>query len=362
MDEQSINISETEPFHTAKLLAHSFGSYTAAFSAAIRSLTLDSANAVAPNKDNFSSSTKSLVNRLIKCPSVMAPFYYASLTCHEEKLEKLETIKPDDLLELYLPNDLAALFGTIYVCRRLEKICDKEHWQPVAEKLQLYADVALLLGSAVPSIGRDRELVIAACKHFAFAIFSVAGPAILKKYRISLSVNKVPYDLKSELEYWGTTHLHIGAHMLTALGFSSEYASAYLNAGLTDHISKLDRNERCFKAGMFWLESLVLQGTAPQSTLGDEFEFREASADAFLNAVDQIKKNGSPHSWLFRRKEDLGPENAPKLDYDPEHFEKKTRRSKNDSANSSAEKAPESNPDGSDTEESNEQKPASTES
>jgi hypothetical protein len=310
-------MDESKEFELAREFAASFGNYSAAFTTTIRTLLNDEQEARPGEQPAMSDASRFLVSRLVKCPSILAPLYFSALTFHENKLKEMQCARAENLITLYTPRQLAAILGVIYIFRRIEGKCDPDQWQAISDSLQLAVDIGMHLGYAIPDLDPARGLLTAACKGLAWGTFAIQEPGMLKKYRISLRVHKLPFDLEKELELWGTTHLHIGSIILCSLGFGKEFANAYFAGGSDLSDPRLDQEAVLFRVTMQWMNSLATTGEPPETTLGDHFKLSEDTSDQFVDLIQRMLIRGSKHRWLAKRKEDIDPVKTPDLYIEP---------------------------------------------
>lgn len=274
------------------------------------------------NTEGYNNNARFLVRRFLKCPSVLSPVYYATLTFHPEKLAGKEAITPEVLMSCYTPDAMAALLVTTYLNAHTRHKIDEKEWEILSETVQAYADLGLYFGYAIPEIGPAKALMYSVLRHFAFAVYAKNDLKGFQGYRRKLKNKGEPYDVEEELKTWGCAHYHIAALMTQKLCFGKDFASGFAFGFGKAPDPSYEAEILKWRITTDWIDSIVLKGEPPTEDMGDQLEIKEDQIAKLHDVIVDFVENGSKHDWLSKRKDDISPEKTPELFTKP----KKTKK------------------------------------
>ncbi len=257
--------------------------------------------------------SRDILQRLIAGDTLRSIVYYAAQTYRPEKMSEGLYEKPKELLELFSPNDLASVIGVAFLYRRLQKLCHKDEWQKYNRTLLSSVEIGGHFGSSVTDIGFSKGLLVGAFPRLATAVFMLNDLSRFKEYRAELRERKLLFDFQREQELFSCTHAHIAARLMTLMGFGKNEAQDFYFGIFSDSISakKLPRSSYAYHVANLWVNSLLIEGSAPDADLGDEFELSESKIDALLPKIEDIRKRDFATAWmeqLFHSDKGAAPE------------------------------------------------------
>ena len=290
-----------EPKTPADELASKLQSGTTVFSVAIRSLISDHHR----SSSGYSPASRFLAERLLNIPSVHAPIHFATLTFYSAKYAGKNFISTQELTEIYRPFDLAALFGALYLYRRLRKLSPPEEWGFVSRFITEQTEVAGHFGTAIPDIGLASAIICGGIRAMAFTTFALKDLKKFKEYRRHLRTHPTQYDRAYERNAWQCDHLDIATLLLQRLGFGAELGRSFYDAASEakfneDEVSgQFSRFQACIDS----LEALSKPETPSKDELGDG-SLDEKAISNLLEEIHAIRKGGSQFAWLDKGKAD----------------------------------------------------------
>lgn len=293
-------------WEVARYFAIAMGEVPNSFSTTIRTLMGDHQK----DPEHYSRGSGFLATRLLKSPALAVPLLYATKTFHPDKV-KSDNLSPGDILSLYRPLELAALFGTMYAFRKARRRAPADNWAPLSKSLIEASDIGGLVGLAMPKIGFAHGLLAGAFTYISITPYMLQNPKPYKEYKRKAAAKGARYDFNLELELLGCTHAHVCSFILPALGFGVDLSRS-VTEGLMGEIGTppaIDSDSFRTYIAMIWINSLMKTGTVPDITHKGGFYPLKADLDKLLAAVKTIKEKGSQHAWLDKGKTDepVGP-------------------------------------------------------
>ncbi|MBN8550724.1 MAG: hypothetical protein J0M12_15525 [Deltaproteobacteria bacterium] len=288
-------------WEVARYFAIAMGEVPNSFSATIRTLMGDHQK----DPEQYSRGGGFLATRLLKSPSLAVPLLFASKTFHPDKVRS-ETVTPAELLSMYRPLELAALFGTMYAFRKARRRAPADSWAPLAKVLMDASDLGGLVGLAIPKIGFAHGLLAGAFTYISITPFILQNPKAYKEYRRKLGSKGPRYDMKAEIETLGCTHAHVASFILPSLGFGVDLAQSVTEGMMAELGAAPPVESPAYKSyiAMMWINSLLKSGEVPDITHKGGFYPLKADLDNLLSAANAIKNSGSTYAWLDKGKVD----------------------------------------------------------
>lgn len=301
-----------ESWENSRSYSALLGDVPASFSSTTRSLVLD----VEKRGGKLSPASKFLALRLLKGKNLKAPFYFAAALLRERELSTKNTVTDNDLLALFKPDEIAALFAVIYLYKKAKKFCDPTEWGFIAPALMRSVDAASMVGAAIPNVGLAAGVFAGAMQHIAISTFLRYNIKHFTEYRRSIKSRSTLFDIDKQMEYYGCTSPQIASIFIQSVGFGVTYSTAYALAFSDGKlIDKTDPSSSPFKVVELWMNSILSTGQIPQVVHDSKFYPPDkASIDWFMQKLQKFSEGKDvTNHWLERGKEDISPELTPQL-------------------------------------------------
>ena len=304
-------LNTPESWDAARRYAAQLSTVPASFQTTIRTL---SSEHVAGNKSESQASYFN-VGRLVKSQSVKAALYFASRTYHAEVIQPKAFLSDRDLVNLYQPGDLAALFAVLYVYRKAQRVCTNDEWQFITKMLHDQADIAAFIGGAIPRMGLSLGLILGALRPVGFAFIAKLKEKDFREYRRYLKTKGIFSDLAEEQQRFGCTAIQVASILVQSTGFGIPFADALTRGATTFDVydKTLEGEALAVKTLDVWLQSMINTGNAPDLRHRGEFYPLKEVLDRLLSQVERVRSNGSLFAWLDKNKDDISPEKTPQL-------------------------------------------------
>ena len=302
-----------EQWKRAKKLASPLGPFSNIFSHCVRNIRNDCRESGGAGLNNLKLSTKQDLRRIFGSPTLQAMFYYALLTFYEDELKKVQHLSSDKIAQILGCEALSSMITLSYLFRRTRFISDPDNFSRIVHPMQNYIDLGFQMGLAIQEIGPAAGIITGGFRYLAFAIFLGADEKGYRNYRLHLKRTQSPFDLAFEAKQWGCTHLQIGSFLLQSFGFGVEEARAYLEGISAQNHRFLDKSCLRYKVASIWLDSLILNGRAPEVAVGDEYLVSDIAVDVLESRINEILTDGSHYKWLSKSRKDISPEKTPQL-------------------------------------------------
>ncbi len=306
------DLNTAESIIAARGYAGIVGEIPSAFTSAIRGLIADQER----NKGEISNGTRFSLLRLLRSPSLLSPFYYSALTFRGQFIGDPTQVTVNDLLAMFPPGDLSGIISLIYLHRKLEGIVPEASWTPLREQFKQTAEAGAHIGAAIPKIGLSLGLFVGSLPNMAGALFEKHDPKGFKEYARHLKgLPGAPYDLRYECERWGCTRFNVASMLLQTLGFGISLANNF-SAGLctpTEQIGDLDGEAYRCVITQVWISSMLLTGKPPEIRHRGEYYPQAEPLRVLLDSIESVRKKGTTHDFLAKRKEDISKASNPGL-------------------------------------------------
>ncbi len=303
-----------ESLELAQRVAQLFGYIPATVSATIRSLMLDHLKGAKSTRSNVLFH----VQRLYRVPSVKVCLYSLSQAFRHDEFEKCAAFTAEELIDWWLPDQIAAVFGLIYLTKRAKTICSPDEWQFVSSLIQDQANLGLIVGEAIPRIGSASALLVGALPCAALAAIQRQDGKGFKEYRRHLKANGLILDHAYEYQKWGCDSVQIAASLAQMIGLGIPTADS-----LTKMLHTLFANDEeivldalRLPVAYCWITSLNLSGKPPEDLdferLG-ELNPDATTIDRMIDLSEKAKAGSTEYRWLEKTKLDIGSALTPKL-------------------------------------------------
>lgn len=299
-----------ESWDYSRAFAGSLGALPSSFTSVIRLLMSDY------DKDSTSLSQygKFFSGRLLRSPSIQAPYYYAI------KFLKPQFLPPEDkpfdvpdFLDSFNGYEHAALFAIIFVHRHCIPLCDPNQFAKVTEKLERDTTISWLIGNAIPAVGGGAGLLLGSFRILGWLPFLKHDPEGFEEYTTYLKNNKLAIDIDYEFQRWQCNSLQVAVMLGQQLGFGIRHVIPLMKAITT--VSPLltsEDKEREFRVIDVWMDSVVKRRSAPAIPLPPKYYPNRTELDFLLRrSGDVLDKKDC--LWLSRTKADLSEEKTPQL-------------------------------------------------
>jgi hypothetical protein len=311
-------LNDQEEWGVARTYLKTLGPFSELFTGVSRTLV----HCYEQENGKLSKVASGKLQRLFGSPSMLSQLFFATKTYYPKEIEARQSIEGPDLIFFVNLYELSLFFCIGYTTRRLAKSLPAEEWKLLLDKMQIYCDLAYPLGNTIPIIGPSRAMMAAAGRFIGFGIFNLNKPKKFKRYRVDIKTKSEPYDLKQELEIFGTTHLHIAALVWQKFGFGVRTCEEYVEGLLANNDDKISVGAQKFRVADAWLSALVEKKELPSEDLGKDYEIQESLTDSLVSLLSDLITKGSPYSWLSKSRDDIGPEKTPDLTADYEALRK----------------------------------------
>jgi hypothetical protein len=283
-----------------------FGTAPAPFVTTIRTLlSEESSGATQP-----AASTLYQLLRLVKSPSLFAPFYFAASTFMPTVISGTCRTPEASVLKAFSSFEIASLLGVIYLWRRAQALCDADELKCLEEPLIEEVNLGFLVGRAIPCIGAGLCVLQAAAPILGLAAFLRHDANGFKEHRRLLKKQNQRWDCDLEMQRWGCTRVQIGSVLAQSLGYGIKRANALTNGliGLTQGSSGDDMELTSdVKMAALWCESIRTTRKAPEVALAAKYYPTYAALQDALGTLDTLQRDPSQACWLQKGREDLPP-------------------------------------------------------
>jgi hypothetical protein len=298
------NAFSPESWEYARRHAGMFGNVPSSFTSVIRGLMNEHSAGLA----STTGQSKYFLVRLLKSPSLSAPFYFLCATHNPDVLLQNTHTPPDALAKAFTPFELAYLLGLVYLVRRAQTLCDKEEWKYVAEPLARNVNTAIQIGRSIPAIGTGTALIEASAPLLGLCAFMKHDVKGFREYRRNAKKRNNAWDCDEEVERWGCNHVQIASVLVQTLGFGITRANALVMAlsskadvGSADEVSLA----RDFRMAQLWRESVMSTLNGPTIPIHAKYYPTKAAQQNVITTMRDLLEQSCTECWLFKNKEDL---------------------------------------------------------
>lgn len=295
---QPSDILTSESWEYSRNYASLLGAIPNSFGTTIRSLVSDHEK----TPGTLSQGTRFLVTRLLRSKNMKAPYYFAAKRYKPEALGGKNDLSEQELITIFKPDEMAAIFGTVYLFKKAKKHCNPAEMAFLLPFLHKEIDVAGLVGLSIPAAGLANAILTYGMRYVAATTFLKHNVKHFQEYRRLTKNSKSIFNLEKEVEYFGCSTPQIGSIFLQTLGFGIQFSTDYAYAiASADPSDKTDANTSPFKVVRLWTKSLIDKGTAPElSHAVKYYPDSQATLDELI-----AKSKEEPSNWLEKTPEDL---------------------------------------------------------
>ncbi len=309
--ESKVTFNNPESWQIARKYASLLGSIPSTFTTTIRTLKTDDDK----HGGVIGRGSIYLAERLLRGPSMMAPFYHCTLTFHSDKISNSAYLSTKDLIMLYAPADLATVIGLIYLCRRSRKLSPPDEWQHITGPMHELMEVGGFLGYAIPAIGASNGLAVGSMRHLAMTAFLKHDLKGFKEYRRFLKAKNQYFNPEFEMNRWGCTSIQIGSILLQSLGFGISVANSF-TAGITPSMlstDELDDDAYRFSIATLWIDSLLKDGNEPKIVHRGDYYPLQSALHKLMYQTSEVRDKKSKYMWLEKGKDSISQKTTPQL-------------------------------------------------
>lgn len=281
-----------------------FGRPPAPFVTAIRTLLQEESNGATQP----SAATAYQILRLMKSPSLFAPFYFAAYTFIPTAISSTSRTTEATVLKAFSAFEIASLLAVTYLSRRAQVSCDAEELKLLEGLLIEEVNLGFLVGRAIPSIGAGMCILQASAPIMGLAAFLRHDPSGFKEHRKLLKRQSLRWDHELEMQRWGCTRFQVGSVLAQSLGFGIKRANSIVNSamGIPESLSEDDLElAHDAKMAALWCESLRTTRKAPEIAMPAKYYPTHQALQDALAALDTLLENPSEARWLYKGRDDL---------------------------------------------------------
>lgn len=308
-----MRITDEQLWKNARLYSEQVGKIPISFSTAVRTLKLNYNKNFESGKSGYNSESKFQTVRLLKSKSVLAPFFFATMTLYQEELKGKTGLTAEQILEFHNPSIAANFLSLLYYSRKIKKLCIPEAWVWLEKRVQEFSDIGILLGRSVSAIGPADGVIMGTMRHLSLGLFMAADNKKFQAYKRHLKDKKQSFDLQKEIELFECSHSYVGSILLQLMGFGVDYANAYSLALNSRHTDKLIALAGKLRLTALYIEALYTGQEPPSLPEEHDYEISDHNMDILVDASERIRDEGSEFSWLLKKKEHLTRAATPQL-------------------------------------------------
>ena len=305
-------MNDAESLVTARAYSNLIVEIPSSFTSTVRTLILDQEK----NSGKLSAAGRFLALRLLKGPSLLAPFYFAGLTYKNKELGAEGGPTLQNLVKVFSPYEISGLLGLIYLLRKVKGTVSEIIWDEHKPHIFKGIEIGGHLGLALPKIGFTMGLFCGGLGKLGQCLFQKHDEKAYKEYRRHLRAKKLDLDLQYEMGVWGCTQYNVASMFIQLLGYGVNTANSYsagMSGGIVPGGGEPPPDVYRFKIASVWLDSLKSTGLVPNIThKGDYYPTKEAT-ELLVQEIGIILEKGSKLAFLDKTKEDLSPEKTPYL-------------------------------------------------
>jgi hypothetical protein len=299
-----------ESWEFARAFAGSLGTLPSSFTSVIRLLMADFDKA----PKEISHYGRFFAGRLLKSPSLQAPYFYAIRFIKPEVLPDAGTsFGVSNFLASFSGYEHAALLAIIFVHRHCSPLCQPELFDAVTERLERDTTISWLIGNAIPSIGGGAGALLGSFRVLGFLPFLKHDPEGFAVYWKHLSDNGRAIDTEFEFDKWQCNSLQIAVMLGQQIGFGIRHVIPLMKAiTTTSPLLAAEDKEREFRVIDVWMESLMKWGTAPAIPLPPKYYPNKLALDQLTTKSANVIRR-IDCAWLTKGKKDLSRTLTPQL-------------------------------------------------
>ena len=306
--------SEQDSLEIALSVGRAFGSVPSSISTVIRTLMHDHIKGAKSQRSSILFHT----SRVFRAPTIKASFYYATQLFKPEKFEASTVFDAEGLIEIFGPDEIAAILALVYISRKAKTLADADEWKYIEPLIQLQANIGGIFGLAMPRIGLNPAMLISSLPCVALAAFQSKDAKTFKDYRRHLKSKNLVLDHAWEREHWGCDSMQVAAKLAQSLGFGVTTADMFTHtlALLTEDTQEVALDNLRLPVAYCWTCSLNSTGSAPtdldEERLGELWP-NAATTELLVERADFAKGATDYLNWLAKGQADISEQTTPKL-------------------------------------------------
>jgi hypothetical protein len=294
-----------ESWEYARGYAGVFGVVPSSFTSVIRSLMAEHSAGLAQTQGN----NKYFVLRLLKSPSLIAPFYFATEVYNPDTLVQNGQTPPDQLIKGFTPFEVACMLGLVYILRKAQGLVEAEELKYILDPMVPNANIGFAMGRTIPAIGVGTALLEATMIPLAVCAFAKHDLKGFKEYRRDVAKSHGgKWEPSLELERWGCNHAQVASVVLQTLGFGITRSNAFVAAlSAKADSGTLEEVNLCrdFRMATIWRESIRDSFKAPTVPLPPKYYPTKAAQDNAVSKIKAVLDDSEASRWLLKGKDDL---------------------------------------------------------
>ena len=308
--EEVVEMNSPKSWDYARSYASLFGDIPSSFSSTMRTLMLDNEKLAG----SISNGGRFLALRLLKGKNLKAPYYFACLTYKPDLFEGKTTLKDSDLLAGFKPDEVAALFGIIYLFKKAKKFCDPTELEFFLPNFYRDIEIAGHVGASIPAIGLCNSLFSVALRYLGVMAYLRHNIKHFQEYRRLLKAKNTIFSFPDQMNYFGCLDVQIGSIFLQSLGFGVNFSSQFHMCLSKDRLlEKTEVTSSPFEVVKLWIHSLVETGKIPEIVHDIKFYPKKDNVDPLVARISECVSKGSKYTWLEKGKDDINPTTTPQL-------------------------------------------------
>ena len=293
--------------------------FPSSFTSVIRLLVSD----YDKNPSGITDFGKFFVGRLLRSPSIKAPYFYASKLFRPSIIgDKSTPLSTLTLIREYNGYEHASLLSLIVIFRLMKQECEPDTFSLIVPRLSRCSSLGWFIGDAIPDIGAAHGMVAATFRVLGLLPLLRYDPVGFKEYWSYLHSEKKQLDPEYELHRWGCNSLQLGVLLCQKLGLGLKRALPLMNALTvpTTLATTSNEEEQRFRATEIWLETLINRRSTPIIPMPPKFY---PNPTALTNLVKRSVETmlGQDHFWLTRARDSIGPDKTPQLYFEEENLD-----------------------------------------
>jgi hypothetical protein len=193
----------------------------------------------------------------------------------------------------------AVILGLLFAYRKIKKGSSVAQLEVFADQIHSRAEVGYYLGHELRDLGAAEGMLLGGMRFLSLGLISNAHPELFDMYAAHTKYQRVPFDLRYEIENWGFTHPQVMAFLTQLLGFGDKAAIAmFVGLSPIQIIADDEPLAHRFRTASIWIESLE-SGRVPVSRKSLRgFEIAESDLQQLAHNVLRRTQSHTAVFWL----------------------------------------------------------------